>query len=273
MRKRKIFLITGVLLSILIGILLISSHFIKPSPCDSIQKASQIKYSFDSLPDEALWNFEVYRPQNVEFVSDPVYEGNASLRFTVKPGEKVNGGSRAELVLINSDPICSEAWYRWRFLVPENYLDKSSARWQLMGQWHDQPDWRKGETWKTYPGHSPMVGLYYGTIANQSGIALHYGINKVNNYTGYVLISKGVWNEVLIHVLWSQSNEGFIEAWINNQSLTPFNGENYRFYGPNMYNQAPAYLKLGLYRDPYITTENSFYYDDFQRSPTAFYEL
>ncbi|MBN1462718.1 MAG: heparin lyase I family protein, partial [Paludibacteraceae bacterium] len=62
--------------------------------------------------------------------------------------------------------------------------------------------------------------------------------------------------------------DGYIEAWINNSSMTDATGQTTRYYFRNLYNNAGNYLKIGLYRSNDITTTNTVYYDEIKSGLT-----
>jgi len=232
--------------------------------------ATFLSESFEKDLNKSLWNYENYSSDNVQLVSSPVFEGTRSIQFIVKPGEIVNNGNRAEVVLKNSDPICNEAWYRWSFYLPSSYIDAPSNKWQLFGQWHDQPDKSKGETWVNYPAHSPMLSYLYYFINNTCYLKLSYGVGSNRTIVGSIPFTKGTWNTITTHVYWSRTDRGFVESWLNQTRFNAFNGYDYKYYGINMYNDAPAYLKIGVYRDSTINVTNRVYFDKLIRSPRPF---
>ena len=89
-------------------------------------------------------------------------------------------------------------------------------------------------------------------------------------------VTKGTWTEILFHIGWSPGDDAFVSLWVNGEpivarindtDLVLTDGEA-KAFGPNMYNQAPHYLKLGIYRNPNFTSTNSVYFDDAWISPT-----
>ena len=115
-------------------------------------------------------NVKVYSEEFLEFVTSPVRKGKYALKMTVKAGQgwfnsrgKSYSGVRAEITYDNHDQPGSEKWYAWSFLVPENFKNSPPKLWQVMGQFHDQPNRDKGETWKNWSGtgHSPSVAVYF----------------------------------------------------------------------------------------------------------------
>lgn len=207
---------------------------------------------------------EAARPDSVQIVTDVVRRGRYAAKFTVRPGERVSNGNRAELLHDNGDHPGSQSWYAWSFLVPRDFADTEwrPKLWQCVGQWHDQPDPQRGETWATFPGHSPAIALYYTSKHGASALELWYGAKKQQDILVVEPIRKGEWLDVVFHIGWSPDAAGFVEAWLNGQPLIAPHRAGHRVFGANMWNAYPHFLKVGLYRTSEITTTNSVYFDE-----------
>lgn len=207
---------------------------------------------------------EAARDDSIQIVTDPIRRGRYAARFTVRPGDFVSKGNRAEVSWDNRDAPGSEGWYGWSFFLPKDYPDTEwrPRLWQCLGQWHDQPNREKGETWATFPGHSPSIALYYVWKNGTSSLELWYGPLKNQAIIARAPVEKGRWNDVVFHIGWSTGANGFVEAWLNGQPLTPKNGDTYKVGGANMWNDYPHFLKIGLYRNRDITTTNSVFFDE-----------
>lgn len=213
------------------------------------------------------WGKETARPDSAQIVTSPVRKGHYAVKFTLRPDDIAAKKNRAELTIkdkfIENFPPSSEAWYSWSFLVPEDYTDAPSDKFQIMGQWHHRPP--PGETFEYFErvygrGGGPPISINYGKKGNQTGIALTYGATSplVSGRTVAIhQIEKGQWIDLVFHIRWSTGNDGFIEAWFNGEPWTQG-----KVYGPNMYNEVPNFLKIGLYREFGIETTNSVYFDE-----------
>lgn len=222
---------------------------------------------------------------DIEITNDHSSSGNSSVKFSVSQASYVNNGVRAELTFDQQIEEGDQTIYEYSFFIPNSYQDVwlkdayGQPNWQVIGQWHDQPDECIGETWNNYQGNSPPIAIYYNyfdqndpsfqetmedaisqnifgldTSWNQiSTISLIYGGEPI----AITQIEKGEWNRLKFRINWSTSNSGNIEAWINNSSFT-----NGIVYGKNMINKASHYFKFGLYRNPNITYTNTLYFDD-----------
>lgn len=204
------------------------------------------------------------REDSLQVVADPVRCGRRAAKFTVREGDWASNGNRAEISYDNRDFPGSRGWYGWSFFIPADYPDTEwkPRLWQAIGQWHDQPNREKGETWDTFPGHSPSVALYYVSKNGTPGLELWYGPLKEQAIIARTPVQKGRWNDIIFHIGWSTGADGFIEAWLNGQPLIAPDTDKHTVYGANMWNDYPHFLKIGLYRNKQITTTNSIYFDE-----------
>ena len=216
----------------------------------------------------AAWSSkEAARPDSVGIVSRPCRSGRYAARFTVRPGERVSNGNRAEITYDNGESPGREGWYAWSFLVPIEYsnVEARPHQWQCLGQWHDQPNPHRGETWDKFPGHSPSIAVYYTFVKGVARIELWYGTYRANEnqkIIASVPIQLGKWYDIAFHIGWSNRENGFIEAWFNGKPLTPLNGRDHKVAGANMWNDYSHYLKIGLYRSSDFRSTNSVYFDE-----------
>ncbi len=207
---------------------------------------------------------EAAHEDSVQIVTDPVRKGRCAAKFTVRPGDFVSNGNRAELSYDNRDYSGSEGWYGWSFMIPADFEDTEwrPKLWQCVGQWHDQPNLERGETWANFPGHSPSVALYYTSKNGVPALELWHGAKKEQDIVGTLPISKGQWIDVVFHIRWSPDEKGFVEAWLNGKPFITPESEQHKVFGANMWNDYPHFLKVGLYRSSKITTTNSVYFDE-----------
>lgn len=215
---------------------------------------------------------EAARDDSIQIVAAPTRSGSYAARFTVCAGERVNNGNRAEIVHDNGDIAGSEVWYRWSFLIPHDFVDVEwkPNLWQCIGQWHDQPDENRGESWANFPAHSPSVAVYYTSKTGAPAIEIWSGIyakNEIQKIVATAPIVKGVWQDITFHIRWSQEDDGFVEPFLNGAPLIAPNANEHRAYGPNMWNGASHYLKIGLYRSSEIPGANSVYFDEVRIGP------
>ena len=215
---------------------------------------------------------EAARDDSIQVVTDPTRAGNYAARFTVRAGERVSNGNRAEIFHDNGDGAGREVWVGWSFLIPNDFVDVEwkPKFWQCIGQWHDQPDKSRGESWADFPAHSPSIAVYYTSKNGAPAIEIWSGIyakNETQKIVARAPIVKGQWQDMMFHIRWSQESDGFVEPFLNGAPLIAPDANEHRAYGANMWNGASHYLKIGLYRDSEITATNSVYFDEVRIGP------
>src|SRR5262249_7237800 len=161
--------------------------------------------------------------------------GAGAFKFTVAPGDLVDRGNRSELIRENNDPVCTEGYYGWSFQIPPNYAD--SDRWQIIAQWQSQPDPSAGETWDSVKGRFPMIALQYQIVDGSPRLGISKaGRGELHHIIALQTIPKGQWIDVVFHIRWSETGDGFVETWVNDLPITPDNGADHKVHGPTLYN-------------------------------------
>lgn len=228
---------------------------------------------------------EMANETDIQITSDLAHAGSQSVKFAVSPESYVNSGVRAELTFDPHIREGDEIFWEYSVFIPLDYQDVSlfdstgTSNWQLMVQWHDQPDECVGQTWNSLPAQSPPIGIYYSFLSQSdpsyAGLLSEaiqnsiFGVDSTwdevsvlslvyNNETIAIQkINRGKWNHLRFHTKWSATNAGFIAGWIND---TPFTDGSVN--GKNMWNKASHYFKFGLYRNPTIPFTNEIYFDE-----------
>lgn len=209
------------------------------------------------MPDDLLKfsHVEVPAVENIAIVG----EGAAQhIGLHVFPGQKkLNGGIRAE---VSVDYPCKQGdtvRYAWRFMVPKGFAsDAPKNRWWIIGQWHDQPDRERGESWDGFASKSPPVLLGLGELQGKLGIGIAYGPDQSQKH-GPIFIEPGKWHSIAIEIRWSQKTDGKTTFFLDDMTQPAATAT-----GPNMHNDFQHFLKIGMYRHPEIATDNWIYVDD-----------
>ena len=148
-------------------------------------------------------------------------------------------------------------------MVADDFLsDAPDNRWWLIGQWHDQPNQAKGESWDDFDSLSPPVSLSIGEIDSQLVVGLNYGRTtdgNVQQHVGPTPIAKGSWHTIETRIHWTQGSSGQASVSIDGAEAPVLIAN-----GPNMNNDYQHFLKVGMYRHPDIDTENWIYIDDLE---------
>lgn len=189
---------------------------------------------------------------------------NTHLGLHLFPGQgKVHGGIRAEISVGYPFQQGETIRYSWKLKIPQDFIsDAPKNRWWVIGQWHDQPNKKVGETWETFRSLSPPVLLGLGELEGKMGVSLSYGPTTgqtKQRVLGPVFLERGKWHTITAIIQWSQGAEGKAAVFIDDLSKPAMSAE-----GPNMNNDYEHFLKLGMYRHPEISTDNWIYVDDLQ---------
>ena len=199
-----------------------------------------------------------------------IIEGTGAERYLglrVFPGQRrVHGGVRAEVSVDYPFREGDRVRYAWRFRFPHDFAtDAPDNRWWVIGQWHDQPDPRRGETWDGFPSRSPPVVLGVGERDGRLGIGLGYGLTTDGNRQqelGPLWVERGRWHRIAVVVRWSQGPDGAAEVFLDDAPRASLAAQ-----GPNMNNRYQHYWKLGHYRHPDIGTDNWIHLADLRAGP------
>lgn len=175
--------------------------------------------------------------------------------------KKLNGGIRAEVSVDYPHRQGDTVRYAWRFMVPKGFVsDAPKNRWWIIGQWHDQPDKNRNESYDGFPSRSPPVLISLGELQGRPGLGLAYGQDQ-SQKLGPIFIEPGKWHSIAVIIHWSLKADGKATFFLDDMSKPVASAE-----GPNMHNDYQHYLKLGMYRHPEIQTDNWIYIDDLKIS-------
>lgn len=181
-------------------------------------------------------------PENAVIVNDTVRRGNFAVKFFLRPGDNVNNGNRVELSVHNCAKYHTEVYYGWSFMIDTSWRDEHYC---LLSQWQNLPNYQQGEEWNnTFPSPPPLALVYENGM-----LQVNWNEKVVNENVQTIAersISKGVWYDVIFRVYWSDCDDGYVEAWLNDVPMV--DNADHRFYGANLYSRAGNYFKFGLYR-------------------------
>lgn len=220
---------------------------------DQDMRQTEESYLRAVLPETLLAyaHLDIAQIENVSVAHEP--DGDFLALNLFQKNKKASGGVRAEISIDYPYHEGDTLRYAWQFKLPEIFpSDSPLNRWWVMGQWHDQPDVNKGETWDDYESKSPPVLFGYGSNGKEDLLSFTYG----TTYTpiGTTVLKKGVWNTITVDITWSQSRTGKATVYLNNLDTPVFVAQ-----GANMLNGYQHYMKIGQYRHPDIATANTVY--------------
>jgi hypothetical protein len=134
--------------------------------------------------------------------------------------------------------------------------DAPQNRWWLFGSWHDQPNRDRGETWAKFPAHSPPIAIGYVVLKGVDNLAFVYG-SPNSSTIGMLPFTREQWHKVAVRIVWSRGANGLAEVRLDDSRQATFTAR-----GPNMHNDFPHYLKVGMYRHPSIPGDTWIYLRD-----------
>lgn len=231
---------------------------------------------FDSQGVANLWNINAeidINDKNAVTITDTGIDGvgaarlgDHAVKLLVEPTDNIGDGNRSEISYRQQSTVaCSEGYYSWSFKLDPTYVE--DGNFQTIGQFHAQP----------LPGYdfdSVLVPNPAFMDYNQGEI--RFVVRPPPDYQGEVIASQAIsldtWVDLIFHVKWAESSEGFVEAWIRTDPsneyirLTQFNSQtgDYKIYGPTIESAAGNYVKLGLYRSlANVSTTGIVYFDEF----------
>jgi hypothetical protein len=223
----------------------------------------EIEYLQALMPDELTKyaGLEVASEESISIISNDEAD---YLGLHIYPRQrKVSGGIRAEVSVDYPFEPGDVLRYSWRFMLPADFVsDAPENRWWVIGQWHDQPNVDRGESWDNFESRSPPVLIGMGEIDGVLAIGLNYGPTHNDlkqEVLGPVFLQRGKWHDLSVEIKWSLDDDGYARLFLDDPSQPVMAAS-----GPNMNNDFCHYLKLGMYRHPSIKTDNWIYLDDLQ---------
>ncbi|TWT53527.1 hypothetical protein Pla22_11560 [Rubripirellula amarantea] len=196
-----------------------------------------------------------------------VVEDDASyLGFRIYPGQqRLHGGIRSEVSVDFPYREGDTVVYSWQFKLEDDFTsDQPHNRWWIIGQWHDQPDLTKNETWDTHASLSPPISLCIGEKEGSMMLVMTYGVTREDqpqSTSQAVRINRGKWYRAKTRITWSQSKKGQAKFFLSESDHPSTEEPVIEVEGPNMNNAYQHYFKMGMYRHPDIDTDNCIYLD------------
>ncbi len=152
--------------------------------------------------------YEQDRPLEESFslVDQPVRSGTRAARITVRHGYSRFGHNEATMLAYRSNETPGDDyWYAFSVYFPDDWF--APDRWGIFAQWHARL------------GTSPVIALnasadtatlnFHAGLTDEQRNSFQYNINRPLLDT----LSKGRWNDFVVHVRWSTGRDGEVEVW------------------------------------------------------------
>jgi len=215
-----------------------------------------------SYGDNGWCNEQSIRPQQIQVVDDPVFEGHHAVRFEVKYGDAYKTYSDERSIL--TPPLQmwedegNERWYRWQVMWPQDYVG-SYPKWDQLGtpsarspggsivEWHHSNGGTEtGSAPLYFRGGDKFIEI---CLVDQATSACRETISLTE-------LMRGHWHDFVMHAKWSSDPSiGYLEIWIDGVNVLP------KHIGSNKYPGMQNYLAIGLYRNAHIGDPNLLYPD------------
>jgi hypothetical protein len=220
--------------------------------------------------------------EQFEIVTAPVRQGQYAAKFTVHDGDEFRdtGGERCDLSRpLRQDTIEVEGrdfWYAWSTMFSEDWQPLTPPDdWMVILDWHS-----------TYDDICQLLQI---EMNNNNALSAKMLTGDVTGYdcfdgpgTAYkheeVVVEKitpGKWNDFIIHVYWTTSENGIVEIWHKLEGEAAFTKvmdvsgvPTLQYMGDPERYRAP-YLKLAHYRSDSQKHTSVLYHDGFRQSLTA----
>lgn len=213
------------------------------------------------------WNRNAPLSDQFQIVTDPARQGSYAAKFVVRPGDQfgTSSGERSEVYWTGSrEADGQDYWYSWSTLFPSDWSEPRN--WGIFLQWHTGFNWTPPALSFNAREDSVNVNLNAGEVTDCCG-----GDTRMR-WTVLNTLSKGLWNDFIVHVKWAAGPDGTLTIWHRVEGEDAYTKILDVSGVPTLQSQGGVpttnYVKLGLYRDT-DTKTNTLYQDGFHRWASA----
>ncbi len=218
--------------------------------------------------DDDEWNIEAEEPTActlVQTTDEIVHSGSRALKIQLSNPDKLY--KRAEVAHTHKASMGDQYFYRYSMYLPtvgypQNNTDGTTFT--IITQWHGVPDFGLGESWRI-PNLAFRIhedGKFGAMLCvnaaqvndNTTSTKINFRDENGNNFD----IPKGQWVTFEVSVKWTHTAAGYLDVWMDGDHIIEYTG-------PTSYNDAQGpYMKMGIYRTPWITETETLYFDNLQ---------
>ena len=225
---------------------------------------------------DVSWNLDRPLDEQLQIVTDTVRQGAYAAKTIVHDGDEFldTGGERIQFE--SPGPREHEGddyWYAWSTLFPEEWQPPND--WLLIADWHaTYPDVCQPLQFELDNANALSVRILTGDV---TGYDCFDGPGTALQKTAVIIphITLGEWNDFIIHVKWTTSENGSIEVWHKLESEAEFTKVlDWHDIPTLQYQGDPAqpdtpYFILAHYRDESNTHTSVLYHDGFRMALSA----
>jgi hypothetical protein len=147
----------------------------------------------------------------LQIVTSPVRQGRYAAKFIVNPGDQYGGSSGERALLRFGDSRCScesegeDFYYSWSTLFPTEWA--TPPGWAQILEFHGDSRFLLAPIRFNAAGDSLTVDMTTGQCASAGQCAY------MRNTPVLSTLSKGKWNDFILHVRWTKGSNGVVEVW------------------------------------------------------------
>ena len=215
---------------------------VKPDTTTSNGQNLVLYSSFESATDFSKWSEEICRPTALGISSDvPARKGKSSARFEFAKSDVTNYNGYVRAEIHQDSPPDAENWYGFSSYLPTDFVKDPMA--EKIAQWHEIPDWDKGENWRSPPISLGIANDHYNLQILWAAAAVNTNDTKDGEKDiDLGPVDKGKWNDFVFHIKFSYKSDGILEIFKNKVKI-------FSLYGPNSFNDENfPYFKVGIYK-------------------------
>jgi hypothetical protein len=199
-----------------------------------------LRNSFESTADFSNWNLEAARAGSLVISDSTRRKGLKSARFELTKSDSALDYFRSEIR--RGSETNAERWYGFSNYLRSDWVEDVLA--EVIAQWHEVPDWIRGENWRSPPISFGIQDDHYYVKVLWDADTVNTNQTKDGEVT-YDLgeVGRAVWNDWVFHIRFDYDNDGILEVWKNGVKVLN------RVNQPNSYNDINLpYFKIGVYK-------------------------
>jgi Polysaccharide lyase len=161
---------------------------------------------FSALEYRGSFEKGIPRERQLAWVKSPVRRGSHALRFTVQPGDRYGESTGERALLRNTDLVNFEGadvYFAWSSLFPPDWM--APPGWAIFFELHGDSRYQLAPIRLNAQGNSVRLDMTTGACGGKSLCAYH------RNHPVLSTLSKGRWNDFVLHIRYSKTNRGLVE--------------------------------------------------------------
>lgn len=188
------------------------------------------------------WSKEICRPSALTISREVTpRKGNGMAKFDLLKSDVTNYSGYCRAEIHRESEADAERWFAFSNYLPSNFVSDPMA--EIIAQWHEIPDWDRGENWRSPPiSFGIQNGRYYVKILWAAAPVNTNDTKDGEKTVDLGPVDKSKWNDWVFHIRYSYKSDGILEIYKNKVKIFTLNG-------PNSFNDENyPYFKVGIYK-------------------------